>query len=153
MKLIHLDDKQIHGLKVRTNNAAEMQPASGKIGPLWQQFHARYGSRLNAGTPVYGVYHEYQSDMHADFSVLAGTTADSLAAASADNAMAEVTLVAGDYLQFSAEGEMPGSVIDLWGRVWAYFASADCPYRRRYLTDFECYPNDSRVEICIGVVG
>ncbi|EEY45345.1 bacterial transcription activator [Vibrio cholerae] len=54
-------------------------------------------------------------------------------------------------MTFSATGEMPQVVIELWGDVWRYFGSESCPYKRAYTTDFEYYKSASEVEISIAI--
>jgi predicted transcriptional regulator YdeE len=93
---------------------------------------------------MYGVYYDYQSDMDGEFSVLAGSQAPQAGCS-------DVSLFAGDYLKFSARGEMPQSVIALWTEVWRYFTSPECQYQRCYLTDYEVYSGGDNIEIYIGI--
>ncbi|NRD74740.1 GyrI-like domain-containing protein [Shewanella sp. VB17] len=133
---------ELTGLTTRTNNLAEQDINTQKIGPLWQQFFAERVPRLAEGELMYGVYYDYQSDMDGEFSVLVGSRAAN---------EVDVSLAAGDYVKFSASGEMPQCVIGLWESVWQYFTSASCEYQRCYLTDYEVYLDANRVEIYIGI--
>ncbi len=38
MNIQKLTEKTIHGISIRTNNAKEMNPATAKIGEIWQKF-------------------------------------------------------------------------------------------------------------------
>lgn len=136
----------VEGLTVRTRNADEMQASTARIGPLWAQFGQQVGPRTAPGALLYGVYHRYESDASGAFDVLVGTQSS----AHADLARAEV--VAGTYLVFQAQGAMPQTVIQTWDYIWRYFASSQCPHRRLYGTDFECYRSLYSVEIFIGIV-
>ncbi|HGS4803246.1 TPA: GyrI-like domain-containing protein, partial [Vibrio cholerae] len=63
----------------------------------------------------------------------------------------QVTVASGKYVTFSATGEIPQVVIELWGDVWRYFGSGSCPYKRAYTTDFEYYKSASEIEISIAI--
>ena len=56
----------------------------------------------------------------------------------------------GDYLVFTAQGEMPHMVIDTWQRIWQYF-EANPTITRRYRSDFEAYEGPDKVAVHIGV--
>lgn len=61
-----------------------------------------------------------------------------------------VTIEAGAYLAFPADGERPAAIIDAWKDVWAYF-STDRRHERSYETDFEEYSGPASATIYIGV--
>ncbi|QYJ96469.1 GyrI-like domain-containing protein [Shewanella alkalitolerans] len=148
MKTINLAPKSLVGMSVRTNNGAESEAATQKIAPLWQAFMGQYGEQIFGKLPVYGVYYDYASDMDGDYSLM---TAVEVGTIEHDDKLTPLTLEGGNYLCFSATGEMPQAVISLWQQIWAYFQRPDCPYRRQYLTDFECYAQPDSVDIFIGV--
>lgn len=135
---------ELVGLTISTNNLAEQDINTQKIGPLWQQFFAERAHKLADGELMYGVYYDYQSDMDGEFSVLAGSQAPQAG-------LSDVNLIAGDYLKFSGRGEMPQSVIALWTEVWRYFTSPECQYQRCYFTDYEVYSGGDHIEIYIGI--
>ena len=149
MDLVYIDARPLLGLSRRTNNRAEMSVDSAKIGGLWQDFFE--SSQLSAmlNSPMYGVYYDYESDMNGEFAVLVGKAIDAPVEA---NHFTSLELEAGKYLKFTAQGEMPQCVIDLWGQVWGYFGTNDCPHQRRYQTDFEVYLSATEVEIYIGIL-
>ena len=60
-------------------------------------------------------------------------------------------MTSGKYVTFSASGEMPQTLIDLWGEVWSYFSAENCLYERAYTTDFEYYKSAHEVEVSIAV--
>ena len=136
----------ISGITVRTTNAAEFNPVTGKIAGLWGQFFSeglfdKLPGKL-AESPVYGVYSNYESDYMGAFDVTAGVATS--------NAESQLTLQAGEYLVFSATGPMPQTVLQTWGGVWQYFQS-NPSVQRSYATDFEAYLGVDKVEIHIGV--
>ncbi|PMM24812.1 GyrI-like domain-containing protein [Vibrio lentus] len=148
MKVETIEAVKAYGFSVRTTNTDEIDPAKAKIGQLWQGFFDQAFPKLTPDSKVYGVYTNYQSDFTGEFDVVACTNALT------DNNLAdlvETNIEAGKYLTFSAEGELPQAVIDLWGEVWAYFNAADCPHVRTYTTDFEFYKGETEVEISIAI--
>ncbi|WP_060982174.1 GyrI-like domain-containing protein [Vibrio splendidus] len=148
MKVEMIEAVKAYGFSVRTTNTNEMDPATAKIGQLWQGFFDQAFPKLTPDSKVYGVYTNYQSDFTGEFDVIACTSALT------DNnfdALVETEIEAGKYLTFSAEGELPQAVIDLWCEVWAYFNAADCPHVRTYTTDFELYKGETEVEISIAI--
>ena len=67
---------RVAGIAVRTTNAAEADPASARIGPLWDRFFSEsWEHKLpppGADGRVFGVYSGYASDQHGAFDVTAG---------------------------------------------------------------------------------
>ena len=135
----------VAGISVRTTNAAEFNPATGKIAGLWGRFFAE-GLFDTPGklpeSPVYGVYSGYESDYMGAFDVTAGVAVT--------QSVGELALQTGEYLVFSATGPMPQTVVQTWGVVWQYFQS-NPTVLRSYTTDFEAYLGTDKVEIHIGV--
>ncbi|MEZ8018107.1 GyrI-like domain-containing protein [Vibrio splendidus] len=155
MKVEMIEAVKAYGFSVRTNNTDEIDPAKAKIGQLWQGFFDQVFPKLTPDSKVYGVYTNYESDFTGEFDVVACTNVladqnlDDLFK-TADN-FVETEIQAGKYLTFSAEGELPQAVIDLWGEVWTYFNALDCPHIRAYTTDFEFYKGETEVEISIAI--
>lgn len=147
MKLTYVNGKRIFGLSARTNNQHEMNPAGGKIPSLVQRFDESVQVNYRAGARVYSVYYDYVSDATNDYSILVG--ADSVESSAVE--LQDVNIQEGNYLVFSAQGQVPQIVIETWVKIWNYFASADCAYTRAYLTDFEFYKSQNEIEIHIGV--
>ncbi len=148
MELKLVEQKVINGLCVRTDNATEMNPDTGKIGALWQEFDNTVAVDYKGGERVYGVYFDYESDHTGKFNVLAGFDGGQF---SAEWALKEIVIPAGKYLVFSHKGEMPQIAIDAWTQVWNYFANGDAQYHRLFTTDFEYYPSGNEIEVHIAV--
>ncbi|MBV7434449.1 GyrI-like domain-containing protein [Cardiobacteriaceae bacterium TAE3-ERU3] len=137
----------VSGIAVRTNNRSEMQSEGGKLGGLWQQFYQHFAAQLPAASGVYGVYSDYASDEHGDFTVIAALAGVALN----DDDAVDLTLPAGKYLKFSQQGDMPQAVVVCWQAVWAYFSAEDCPHTRSFTTDYEHYISANQVDIYIAV--
>jgi len=148
MKLVEIDEKRISGLSIRTTNAKEMNPSTGRIGPLWKEFDDKVEVDYKNGNHVYGVYFGYESDTTGEFSVLAGT--DQLDANSSSK-LETIVIQSGKYLVFTARGDIPKIIFDTWGRVWEYFSKKDAKYERLYATDFEYYVNQNEIEVYIAI--
>jgi len=147
MKAVHVNEKTILGLCARTNNESEMNPKTGRIGPLVHAFDENVQVDYRGSARVYSVYYDYESDVSGNYSVLIG--ADAVDSSSVE--LSEVKIQAGNYLVFSGEGQIPHIVIETWAKVWSYFANPGCAHTRAYLTDFEFYKNQSEIEIYIGI--
>ena len=142
-----LEPFRVAGLTARTSNRDESDPEAARIGFLWNRF---FGERVYEKTPhriddmrLYGVYSDYEADAHGAFDITTGV-------AVADGP-ASVRIEGGNYLVFSARGEMPQMVTELWDTIWAYF-EAHPEIQRRYRSDFEAYSGPDEVAIHIGIV-
>ena len=140
------------GLTVRTCNRDEMDPATARIGALWDRFFSQSWERTLPGRGeegrIFGVYSGYESDEHGAFDVTAGVAVPP-PVAPVPGAV-QIVVQAGDYLVFRGHGTMPQMVIDAWGEVWRYFA-AHPQLPRRFGTDFELYEGPDRVALQIGI--
>ncbi len=148
MELKTVETKVITGISIRTDNATEMTPEQGKIGPLWQKFDELIPVNYQGGERVYGIYTNYESDHTGKFDVLAGfdgaSTPDSVE-------VKKISIPDGKYLVFSHKGEMPQIAIDAWTEVWQYFTSDNAEYERLFSVDFEYYPYNNEIEVHIAV--
>ena len=146
MEIRQFSGKAIHGLSIRTDNATEMNPDTGKIGPLWQTFDKTVPVDYKNGERVYGVYSDYESDHTGKFTVLAGFDGPTY-----PENLDTVTIPQGKYLVFTHQGEMPQIAIDAWTEIWQYFTNEAVEHQRLYTTDFEYYPNGNQIEVYIAV--
>lgn len=146
---VEMEPFVVAGIKTRTSNQEEMEPATARIGALWQQFFAdniqEQVSERNPDSPFYGVYYEFESDAEGPYTLLAG-----IQGTAGESSLAEVQIQEGTYLAFSASGPMPQTLLGLWGQVWEYFQN-NPQIERSYGSDFEAYPSETEVTIHIGV--
>jgi len=142
----------VAGISVRTTNRDESSPGTAQLGALWGRFFQEgiAGQIPNqvSGSPIYGVYADYESDVNGEYTVTAGVQVDP-AATSADD-FTNVDVAGGEYLVFAGKGPMPQVVIDTWMAVWEHFANSN-EYKRAYTTDFEVYSGMDQVAIHISV--
>ncbi|MCF6190994.1 MAG: GyrI-like domain-containing protein [Cocleimonas sp.] len=148
MEVVQLKAKTIKGFSIRTNNTDEMNVETAKIGRLWQKLDDTVAVDYMHGDRVYGVYYNYESDASGEFSVTAGFDGDEKLS---KEKLELIELQAGNYLVFSATGEMPKIVIDTWMEIWGYFSSEACEHTRLFTTDFEFYKSQNEIEIHIAV--
>ena len=113
MQPVKVNGFQLTGYSVRTSNLDEMQPETAKIGDLWAQFYSQQGSKLTERSNVYGVYTDYDSDFSGDYRVFAATDTSIN-----DDQLSSLSIAAGLYYVFSAQGELPNAIIELWGHIW-----------------------------------
>lgn len=135
------DARHVIGVQVRTKNADEIDPASGRIGPLWGRFlqenlSAQIPNRT-PDSPVMAVYSNYESDQHGEYSLTVGCEVTTLE--KIPDGMAGVTIAAAMYAVFPVPGSDPSTAVpEAWRRVWAEFRDAAAG-SRAYTTDFEEY--------------
>ena len=147
---IEIQEKEILGLSVRTNNDNEQSPVNGKLMKLWGKFFEDdVMSKIpnqKENSPMFGVYSSYESDFNGDYTVTAGMEVSSNDSASEYES---IKIEAGEYLLFRAKGEMPKIVVDTWKEVWEFFSNNNT--ERKFSTDFELYKSQEEVEIYIAV--
>lgn len=140
--LKQIDSFTVTGLSVRTQNSDEFNQETAKLPKLWQQF---YSSTSTSNTTIFGVYSDYESDANSSYTVTVG-----IAQNNPNTDLNAVKINAGKYLIFQGKGAMPQTVIETWGRAWDYF-TAESPYQRCFMSDFEAYNNNDELSIYIGV--
>jgi len=149
---------QLVGLTVRTNNANEQNPATGKIGPLVSDYFSQATSssilhRVNPGI-TFSVYTDYESDHHCDYTYFIGEEVSSF-----DDipvGLYRITIPGSDYQRFTTHsGQMPLVVINAWRAIWQMDTKA-LGGERSFIADFEIYderamdPNKAVVDVYIG---
>ncbi|EHH2451576.1 effector binding domain-containing protein [Vibrio vulnificus] len=148
MSINEMNGFEVTGFVIRTTNADEVNSSTAKIGNLWAKFYTNAAPKLDEKSKIYGLYTNYESDFTGAFDVIA--CSDTLSPEILPDSV-KVNVTSGKYVTFAASGEMPQAVIDLWGEVWNYFSSENCPHERAYTTDFEHYKSAHEVEISISV--
>jgi predicted transcriptional regulator YdeE len=139
---------KVQGQGVRTCNADEMNPLTGRIPGLWASFFAGPLATQALSQGACGVYHGYESDYRGSYELLAGVAlAEGQAPA---EGMAVVEIPAGPYAVFECRGPIPQAVIAGWGQVWAAFEQPGSP-RRSYRADVEQYLAPDHARILIGL--
>ncbi|PID42000.1 MAG: hypothetical protein CSB48_12065 [Proteobacteria bacterium] len=148
MKTQKIDGFEVTGIVVRTTNENEMNPSTSKIANLWETFYINASPKLSEEAKIYGIYTNYESDCTGAFDVIASS--DMLQLEELTDSV-KVKVQSGQYLVFTAKGEMPQVVIELWGKIWNYFNSKNCPHKRACTTDFEYYKSENEIEIYIAL--
>lgn len=150
MRVEEIEEKLIYGISTRTKNSNEMNPATAKIGTLWQKFDNKVEVNYKGGERVYGIYHNYESDAHGEFDVLAGYE-------TSNDELDTVKIQKGKYLVFNKifegidDSARIQAIIETWGKIWEYFSDEVSQYKRAYKTDFEYYKNQNEIEIYISI--
>lgn len=153
-RLVSLYGMYIVGFEVRTTNRDEMNARTARIPALWQRIREE-----NLLAPVMepkqpaitlGAYTRYQSDDKGPYSLIIGSEVEGLDRI--PPGMVGITVLAQEYLIFTATGEMPAAVSEGWKEVWKYFSETTV-LKRAYTTDFERYDSarPAEVEIHIAV--
>lgn len=148
----NIDGFTIIGITTRTSNKGGQ--ASEDINALWQRFFEdAIGDQIpnREGQAIYAVYHDYEGDHDAPYSLTIGCKAtmpeDGFLPDGLDMAFVE----RGDYMIFAAQGEQPKALIETWQAVWK------SDIKRAFHTDVEIYgqrffePGLHEILVCIGV--
>jgi len=150
-RFVEYEASTVLGIAAITSNAMEMEPATARIGDLWARFYrddipGRVPLKRAPEVPV-AVYAGYESDHAGQYELTVGMAVD--ASARTPEGLVRVSIPAGTYLLFEAEGDMPRVVIDTWREIWNYFSKPG--HVRAYATDFEVHRGPKTVEIYISV--
>lgn len=155
--LIEAPETKLMGITARTNNNAEFNPMTAKIGLTMANYFAIARKIPNAKNPgiTFCAYTNYESDHTGNYTYFIGQEVTSF-----DNTPEEYeTLVipSQKYAKFTtAPGPMPMVVINAWQDIWK-MNDEDFGSKRSYITDFEVYderalnPLAAVVDIYIGV--
>ena len=141
------------GFTIRTNNKDEMNPATGKIGPLWGKVMSKDALEAieNRIDPmvVYALYTDYETGDHTgNYSYILGSKVSKFDALPAD--MTSITIPEQKYLVFTALGEMPQALIKMWQHIWKFFDQND-EYQRAYTAEFEAHDFSKQGEVKIHI--
>lgn len=148
MEVKQVEGFNITGLTIRTSNSKEMSPEQARIGNLWHHFNSEYGRHVKSSADTYGLYTNYESDQNGFYDVVAGATSIDTQLSLELN---PYKIATGKYLVFSASGEMPKTVVNLWQEIWQYFEQDKAEYTRAFSTDFEHYKDDTHIDIYISI--
>ena len=150
-KLICLDGFSVTGLSVRTANRDEFNPTTAKLPNLWQRFFSEQIADIIPnripGSPILGVYSNYESNTEGLYTVTAGVKSENQ---SNSSEFCTIAVLPGNYLVFENQGVTPHIVVETWKNVWNYFES-ETKFTRCYKTDFEMYKGMDDIAIYIGV--
>ncbi|UKT63990.1 GyrI-like domain-containing protein [Pedobacter mucosus] len=147
-----MENFKIIGISVKTTN--QNNQAATDLGNLWQQFYSEeiFNKIQNKeGEEIYAVYTDYESDYTGKYTTIIGQRVSSLDIIPESLTGREIQ---NEKLKmYTAKGEMPNAVINIWKELWA----SDGALNRTYVADFEVYGtkaqqgSESEVEIFIGV--
>jgi predicted transcriptional regulator YdeE len=150
-QFIHVPAFLVSGITVRTLNRDEANSETAKLPGLWSRFFSEALAaeipHALSDSPIYGIYHDYESDYRARFSVTAGV---GVSAPADGTGFDTVQVPAASYLAFAGKGLMPNVVIETWQSVWHFFEISS-QYKRKYTVDFELYSGADEVAIHIAV--
>ncbi|MBF2002959.1 MAG: effector binding domain-containing protein [Synechococcales cyanobacterium C42_A2020_086] len=141
---VQTQEMLVMGVEVRTTHAQEANPATAQIPALWnrvltERLLDQIPSRV---TPplLLGVYTNYLNADRGEYSLIVATEVSDI-----DNpveGMVGLTIPAADYLVFTAAGQSPESIRQVWHEARQYFAGSartKPPFERTYTLDFERY--------------
>ncbi len=137
--MITINDLKIIGVAVRTTNKGGQ--SAQDIGKLWGQF---YSENLLEKIPnklsndIYSVYTDYKSDYQDEYTTIIGLQVSSLD--TVPGGLMGRQFPAENFEVFTAKGQMPEAVTDVWLDIW----QRDSELQRKYTYDFELYGEKSQ---------
>jgi predicted transcriptional regulator YdeE len=140
----------ILGYAIRTDNAAENDPARAQIGALWQRVLEdeallRWPGRR--GQELYAAIYDYESDESGPYSQIVGIGVET--EADTPEEWTSTGIGTGRRVPFTVDGPMPESLIDVWHTIWS--KSRDDELNRSYTCDVEVHRLDGTATILIAV--
>ena len=132
-EVVYLKEKNVVGFSERTNNDS---PEMGSvIGGLWQKLYSPENfSKVNnrANEKALGIYTDYSSDEHGDYTVM---TAFEVKSDAEQTGFELRKIPAGKYAKFIVKGNMRTAVQEFWQKLWGM------ELERSFVCDFEEYQN------------
>lgn len=143
---------KIIGISTRTSN--KNNQAQEDLGNLWGRFFAenileKIPNKLSS--EILAIYTDYKSDYTEEYTTIIGVPVTTLE--EIPSGLIGREFPSDNFQKFTAKGEMPKAVIDVWVTIW----QRDQELKRKYSYDFEVYgPNsqngeNSEVEIYLSV--
>ncbi len=125
------EKKIVIGLAVETANESFLQDTT----PIKEKFFQLAGNIPNQiNQDIVVVYTDYEGDYTQSFTYIIGYEVKSLDMV--PEGMRGVEIPPASYAVFTAKGEFPQSLINVWQTIW------NSSLHRSYTTDFEVYPSD-----------
>nr|WP_154324541.1 GyrI-like domain-containing protein [Pantoea sp. 201603H] len=152
MKIVERPVLSLVGVSTRTNNTNEIDVTTAKILPLWRHFYQDIYPEQLSGDVVYGVYSNYESDASGEFDVTVAVKAQEDENVQTGSMFDKIELAPGRYMVFSGQTGAGNPVFHLWQQVWQHFEQTGCPHQRCWITDYEIYYRDGKIELLIGIV-
>lgn len=154
-----LPELKLIALTCRTSLQYEMDPSSGKIPGMLQQYFGNQSAekiphRLKPGV-TYCVYTNYESDYTGEYDYFVGEVVSSFE--NIPEGFSTLTIPAQHYVKITAgPGSMPQVCIQTWQEIWATSPQA-LGGERNYFADFEVYderaavPANTTLDIYVGI--
>lgn len=156
---IQLPAMKFVGISIRTNNAAEMNPQTAKIGSTVENYFRqalaeKIKYRKKPGTTIC-IYTNYESDISGNYTYFIGEEVTEVTEIA--EGFESIIIPASQYVKFTnGPDKMPNVCISAWQQIWA-MKPADFGGERAYIADFEVYDERSRdpentiIDIYIGI--
>lgn len=135
----NIENFKIIGISVETTN--KNGKAAEDLGILWQRFFSenvieKITDKVDAN--IYAIYTNYESDFNGKYETIIGVKVNSLE--NIPSGLVGKKFETESFTHFVAKGEMPNSIANKWGEIWAN----DKNLNRKYTYDFELYSEKSQ---------
>ena len=138
---LHIPEKKLVGITVRTSYENEINPDKAKIGPcVGRYFQEKIGSKiphLKEIPAILCAYTEYEDGYKGAYTYFMGQEVSEIGTLPAG--LASLIIPAQTYVKFTTEpGPMPQIIIDAWTYIWQ-LSPAALGGTRSWKVDFEQY--------------
>ncbi len=141
-QIVEREETWVAGLPVRSPKRALGQLRDSALESAWNAvLHHDLGGELASA------YTDYSCDIDSYNTQIVGYACRSLDDVTRGHLVAKIPR--GTYARFSAIGEFPQIMIDLWTQI--DYALDHKQIRRLYTGDFECYPNAYKIDLYLSV--
>lgn len=141
-EVVDRDETWVAGLPVRSPRRALGQLQDGALEAAW---NAVLNQEING--PLASAYTDYSTDLNTYNSQIVGYECASFEKVTRGHIVAR--LPKGLYARFSAIGEFPDVMKDLWTQI--DYAEEHREITRTYTGDFECYPHAYKIDLYLAI--
>lgn len=141
-EIFALDAMYIVGTEIRTQNRLEAKRSTARIPAHWDRFYDQHVVRRipnRTGEDIYGIYTHYVNGDKGEYSHIIGVEVAGLL--NIPEGMVGLMIPEGEYMVFTAQGDIPKAVGEVWDEIQEYFEDNPA-YQRAYTFDFEIYDPD-----------
>ncbi|KAA0024317.1 GyrI-like domain-containing protein [Antrihabitans cavernicola] len=141
-QIVERDETWVAGLPVRSPKRALGRLRDLALEEAWSAV-----LKQQIGGPLASIYTDFAPDLYTYNTQIVGYQCSSLDEVTRGHIVARVPR--GRYAVFSAVGEFPNVMTDLWTQIT--YAEEHGQIKRSFLGDFECYPHAYGIEMFLAI--
>lgn len=158
-EVLHLAEKRLIGLSVRTSYQNEIDPSKAKITPCVTRFFQEGISEkipnLKNPAVTFCAYTDYENDYQGEYTYFIGQEVTSLD--DLPDELSALTIPSQNYVKFTTgPAPIPQVIINAWQKIWQT-SETELGGKRTYHVDFEIYderaydPHNAVIDLYVGI--